>query len=776
MENNRQDHEVLADEVYAQAVTAATKQISAITAELEIVRDSWYEVIKSEHPVAQEPQLKALLALKLQEVGESIPHRRAAEKRFKEENGFLTRTLDNLDTIMGILESKEMEDPSARIEFFQAQEMANLIRQILVILESGGFYGHKVSCNDPTVLNNVADERVDRSGAISLLGLHLEYAADQFNFDLDDKFLQFDRNATVITRRDIVSLASQVFDTQGYVSPFMMNFKSILPMLWYNKTKWDENLLTKRVKDEEGREMSDPVAQQAVELFKKWIDQIPLLKEFSFPRWTRGPIVLLTIFSDASTAGMGVAAYLICGKATESLNSQLIFSKSSLMPKNLRSGAEAKDALTIARAELIGLLMAVNLGHYLQNAFNREINQKQIVYFTDSLLNLQRTQRGKGHCKVWEERRIEKILEKTQTSEIRFCPGKLNPADLPSRGCSLMELKDKFDFWSKGPDFLTKPRKEWPVQPVVASTIIKPQGGSDNTDPDQFPYLANCSQEVDLYFTQMRRIKGQSKGNVEKRAAARKLAFLDTLVENCESWLKIVKVLVRIRLLFQRIGKRSGSKQTPNSNVKYLSNEDVSWAETILVRHEQERTLSKEIEFLKQQNEDQPNWLPKGSILRNLPVFWDAKQEVIKMETRLHLSSSLTHEFANPMILPKGLVAERKILHLHHSRMHISQRQTFNILRQKNWVVGGFGYVKSIVRKCKTPRCRYIKFNSPKMSPLPALRLDNPKPWVNVGVDYTGPLTCKHDCYPELNAKVKTDIAFKHLTHEQQICRSTLKP
>jgi hypothetical protein len=108
---------------YAQAVTAATKQISAITAELEIVRDSRYEVIKSKHPVTQEPQLKALLALKLQEVGESIPHRRAAERRFKEENGFLTRTLDNLDTIMGILESKEMEDPSARIDFFQAQKL-----------------------------------------------------------------------------------------------------------------------------------------------------------------------------------------------------------------------------------------------------------------------------------------------------------------------------------------------------------------------------------------------------------------------------------------------------------------------------------------------------------------------------------------------------------------------------------------------------------------------------------------------------------------------------
>ena len=85
-------------------------------------------------------------------------------------------------------------------------------------------------------------------------------------------------------------------------------------------------------------------------------------------------------------------------------------------------------------------------------------------------------------------------------------------------------------------------------------------------------------------------------------------------------------------------------------------------------------------------------------------------------------------------------------MHLHRSRMHISQRQTFDLLRQKYWVLGNFSYVKTVVRNCKTPRCRYVKFGSPKMSPLPALRIDNPKPWTNVGVDYMGPLNCKHEC------------------------------
>ena len=32
------------------------------------------------------------------------------------------------------------------------------------------------------------------------------------------------------------------------------------------------------------------------------------------------------------------------------------------------------------------------------------------------------------------------------------------------------------------------------------------------------------------------------------------------------------------------------------------------------------------------------------------------------------------------------------------------------------------------------------------MSPLPTIRLDNPVPWSNVGVDYLGPLICLHEC------------------------------
>ena len=41
------------------------------------------------------------------------------------------------------------------------------------------------------------------------------------------------------------------------------------------------------------------------------------------------------------------------------------------MPKNLRSKAAVEDALTIARAELIALVMCINMSIYIRNALVR---------------------------------------------------------------------------------------------------------------------------------------------------------------------------------------------------------------------------------------------------------------------------------------------------------------------------------------------------------------------------------------------------------------------
>ena len=81
----------------------------------------------------------------------------------------------------------------------------------------------------------------------------------------------------------MVAVAARVFDTQGFVSPFIMQYKKILPMMWANDFKWDDKLVGRKVKDADGSKLVvDPVAHEAVALFKSWFDDVLKLKKLIF--------------------------------------------------------------------------------------------------------------------------------------------------------------------------------------------------------------------------------------------------------------------------------------------------------------------------------------------------------------------------------------------------------------------------------------------------------------------------------------------------------------
>ena len=182
-----------------------------------------------------------------------------------------------------------------------------------------------------------------------------------------------------------MSLAAKVFDTQGYVSPYVKQFKKLLPMLWHNKTTWKKDLEMRTTLDELGSEIPCPVAQEAVSRFKEWVVDIPRLKELQFPKFIGGQIKFVAIFGDGTKTDIGVVAYAVTEALDGVVHSRIIYSKSSLMPKNLREKAKLEDALTIARAELITMVCCVTMMDYLREVYNPHLTSDKVFIFTDSL-------------------------------------------------------------------------------------------------------------------------------------------------------------------------------------------------------------------------------------------------------------------------------------------------------------------------------------------------------------------------------------------------------
>jgi hypothetical protein len=110
----------------------------------------------------------------------------------------------------------------------------------------------------------------------------------------------------------------------------------------------------------------------------------------------------------------------------------------------------------------LGATILARLVNTIKNALpsTKEI---ETVYWTDSLTTFW----IKGD-KVWKQyvrHWVEEILKLTSKEEWRFCPGKLNPADLPSCGLTGKELVESKVWWNN-PEFLYSTETEWPTSPV----------------------------------------------------------------------------------------------------------------------------------------------------------------------------------------------------------------------------------------------------------------------------------------------------------------------
>lgn len=239
-----------------------------------------------------------------------------------------------------------------------------------------------------------------------------------------------------LTKRKVLSVTQRIFDPVGFTAPVSLIPKLILQETWIQKMKWDE-------------ELSETLKQQ----FSNWLKGINLLSQVQIPRWLnicpeREKEISLHVFSDASKRAYATCIF-IRAETSEGIKIQLVNAKSRVAP--------IKE-LTIPRLELLSCLIGARLAKNVKNDLSLHVNT---IFWSDSSTALGWIRR-KQEWGIFVHNKVLEIRNLTEVRNWRHVPGDLNPADLPSRGCSFEQLQKSR--WWEGPSWLYLPESEWPPQ------------------------------------------------------------------------------------------------------------------------------------------------------------------------------------------------------------------------------------------------------------------------------------------------------------------------
>lgn len=243
-----------------------------------------------------------------------------------------------------------------------------------------------------------------------------------------------------ITKRIILSYSHRVFDPLGFVCPTMITPKLLLQQTWVSGSKWDDEVDVK-IQNE----------------FKKWLCALVRLSELRFPRWVfnsseHNTDITFHVFCDASKEAYAAVIFARV-ECVSQVNVSFITAKARVAPVT---------PMTIPRLELLAACMGVRLAHSTLESL--KMSDKKITYWSDSSTVVFWIQRNCPWA-PFVDNRVKEIRSMTSCHAWKHIPGELNPADLPSRGCTLDKLCS-VNWWS-GPEWLKRNESEWPISNVA---------------------------------------------------------------------------------------------------------------------------------------------------------------------------------------------------------------------------------------------------------------------------------------------------------------------
>ncbi|XP_076290996.1 uncharacterized protein LOC143214168 [Lasioglossum baleicum] len=135
-------------------------------------------------------------------------------------------------------------------------------------------------------------------------------------------------------------------------------------------------------------------------------------------------------------------------------NRTAVLAKNRVAPMN-KDSTDARQS--IPRLELLAATIAVRLTATILDAL--KLDCRDVFYWSDSSTVITWIRKNSNWA-TFVYNRVKEIREFSNSEQWRHVPGNLNPADLPSRGCTTDQLL--VSRWWEGPEWLRLKSENWP--------------------------------------------------------------------------------------------------------------------------------------------------------------------------------------------------------------------------------------------------------------------------------------------------------------------------
>ncbi|XP_024872186.1 uncharacterized protein LOC112454821 [Temnothorax curvispinosus] len=458
----------------------------------------------------------------------------------------------------------------------------------------------------------------------------------------------------------------------------MITPKLLLQQTWISKIKWDN-------------EVCDEIRNE----FKKWLKGLVRLDEIRFPRWAfdapvRDTSITFHVFCDASKKAYAAVIFARV-ECDSQVNVSFVSAKARVAPVT---------TMTINRLELLAACMGVRLARSTVDSL--KMTDKEITYWSDSSTVLFWIQQNCPWAS-FVDNRVKEIRNMSNSQSWRHIPGEFNPADLPSRGCTLDTLC-RVNWWN-GPEWLRGAESEWPVSNVVIHE-------------DKIKNEIRKTAKVTGQIIDSEIVSAISQVN-------RTIEIQPFYVPSTSDFCTVVGAIARIK------------RFVTNYKLHKLGKQKLSGELTRNEINDAKRTV---LAIIQRDSFDGTDDIR----LRNMNVFV-AEDSLIRMKSKI-LERDDSFSFRYPIVLlGENLLVQMMIREFHTRLGHVHVTALLNVLREEYWVIHGQKVARSIVRKCVVCAQQNAQPFTVATAPLPMNRVRDARVFEIVGVDFAGPLFLKND-------------------------------